>query len=312
MSSIESEVTEIEDEYTKFLKELEKQISSREIVSFGFQEMSEQDLLSLLRSAMNFQRRLEYSLSSATKLFEKTGQTKRLEAIGKELIEYLNSTNEIDNTEFNYYGTIIRKVYGIVPHLKKAHTLFQKQDYEYRRQGYCAYLALKLLKPTLIEFEEEMRLIAALATYPIAKKIVLKNKLVLNGFEEVAISLEEAESNTEISHFKDAVSRCRDAVEIFIASVRKKETREETERHFATDLAKLARIEVFDEATQKLAQGVYSFLSLKGSHKYDASKVTVYDAETSLNETYSLIEMLLKKLSEYDKSQDTKKKRPEN
>lgn len=103
-------------------------------------------------------------------------------------------------------------------------------------------------------------------------------------------------------------SRCRDAVEIFIASIREKETQEKTGRHFATDLAKLARIEVFDEATQRLTQGVYSFLSLKGSHKYDASKVTVYDAETSLKETYSLIEMLLKKLSEYEKSRGIKKK----
>jgi hypothetical protein len=124
--------------------------------------------------------------------------------------------------------------------------------------------------------------------------------LVINNFEETAISLEEAESNLEIEHFKDCVSRCRDAIEIFVASIREKETGEKTNKHFATDLGKLSKIAVFDEASQKLAQGLYSFLSLKGSHKYDSKKVEIYDAETSLKETYSLIEMLMEKLVEFE------------
>ena len=159
-----------------------------------------------------------------------------------------------------------------------------------------------MLSPILIEFEEELRLIAALTTYPIEKKTLLKNQLIANDFQEVAISLEEAETNVESEHFKDCVSRCRDAVEIFVAAIREKETGEKTEKHFSTDLGKIAKIEVFDEATQRLVQGIYSFLSLKGSHKYEAENVTVYDAETSLKETYSLIEMFLKKFSDYKKN----------
>jgi hypothetical protein len=147
----------------------------------------------------------------------------------------------------------------------------------------------------LVEFEEELRLIGALTTYPIEKKITLKQTLVLNGFTEVAVSLEEAESNVEAEHFKDSVSRCRDAIEIFVASARERETGEKTEKHFSTDLAKIVNAGVFDESVQKLAQGVYSFTSLKGSHKYDASKITVYDAETALEQTYSLVEMLVKR-----------------
>jgi len=135
----------------------------------------------------------------------------------------------------------------------------------------------------------------------------LKHQLVITDFEEVAVSLEEAESNVEAEHFKDCLSRCRDAIEIFIASVREKETGEKTDRHFATDLGKITKIGVFDVATQRLAQGIYSFLSVKGSHKYDAKKVTVYDAETSLKEAYSLLEMLLKRYSDFKKVRKTKR-----
>jgi hypothetical protein len=110
----------------------------------------------------------------------------------------------------------------------------------------------------------------------------------------------------EAEHFRDVVSRCRDAVEIFIASTREKETGEKTERHFASDLGKLVKLEIFDKATGRLAQGNYSFLSLKGSHKYDAKKVTIYDAETALGTTYSLIEMLLKKYLDLKKAGKSK------
>jgi hypothetical protein len=185
---------------------------------------------------------------------------------------------------------------GVVTTLKSCcNDFLYDKSRGYRRGCYCAYFGFKLLRSDLVEFEEELRLIGALTTYPIEKKITLKQTLVLNGFTEVAVSLEEAESNVEAEHFKDSVSRCRDAIEIFVASARERETGEKTEKHFSTDLAKIVNAGVFDESVQKLAQGVYSFTSLKGSHKYDASKITVYDAETALEQTYSLVEMLVKR-----------------
>lgn len=36
-------------------------------------------------------------------------------------------------------------------------------------------------------------------------------------------------------------------------------------------------------------------MSIKSSHKYDASKVTIYDVETALEQTYSLLDMLLRR-----------------
>lgn len=296
MSSVENMILEIEQDYDSILKSLEKNVDLTEKY-YRFKEISEDDLLRLMRRVINFYRKLEYFLDSTKKLAKETMYIEGLKKIADDLFKKISSDKGIDSVRFTSgYGSYDTEVLGVVTELKNSHNHFLHGNMTNMRQScYRAYFGFKSLRSKLIELEEEMRLIGALTTYPIEKKISLKNQLVINDFEEVAISLEEAESNVEPEHFKDCVSRCRDAVEILIASVREKETGEKTDRHFATDLGKLARIEVFDEGAQKLAQGIYSFLSLKGSHKYDAKKVTVYDAETALKETYSLIEMLLKK-----------------
>jgi hypothetical protein len=305
-------VLEIEDDYNSILKEFQRNLAPVQYTAYGeradcgFAEVTEQDLLSLIRRIMNFQRKIEYSINTAKKLLSNVFDSGRLIEICNKLIDRLcdekRSYEELSYNDANY------NVMGVIPLLKISHKSFLQlpNSKACLRNAYSAYHGFKLLKSILIELEEELRLVSALTTYPIEKITVLKNQLVVNDFEDVAISLEESESNLENEHFKDCVSRCRDALEFFIAQIRQRKTGEKTERHFATDLGKIAKIEVFDEATQKLAQGVYSYLSLKGSHKYDSSKVSIYDAETALKETYSLIEMLLKKLLEYKKHELSK------
>lgn len=312
MSSIESMISEIEGDYDSILKSFEKNMSSYER-HYRFDEISEDELLTLTRSVMKFQRKLEHFLASIDKLAKETGYKERLKKITGLLFMKLSSEEKLGTIEFwkledNPDYLEIRDLNGVITELKRSHRNFlHRETKNYRRSCFCAYFGLKSVKMSLIEVEEELRLIGALTTHPIKKQIMLKNQLVVNGFEEVAVSLEEAESNVEAEHFKDCLSRCRDAVEIFVASIREKETGEKTERHFATDLGKTVKIGIFDVATQRLAQGVYSFLSVKGSHKYDAKKVSVYDAETSLKETYSLLEMLLKRYLDLRKSRKTPK-----
>jgi hypothetical protein len=304
-------VLEIEKDYKMLIKEFENNLTTPIYAAYrvkqrtdnGFESISEDTLLRYLRMIMNFQRKIEYSIQSTKKIYSKTNLSKRLETIGAELIARLCNNKKSYGTVVFYLDNTYQ-VFGIIPLLKMAHKdlLTPINSQNCFKNCYCAYLGLKMLNTSLIEFEEELRLISALTSYPIKKRILLKNQLVINDFEEVAISLEEAESNTESNHFKDTVSRCRDAVEILVAQIRKKCTGEKTEKHFAVDLGKIVKLGLLDEATKKLTQGVYSFLSLKGSHKYDKSKVTVYDAESSLQSTYSLVEMLLKKFSEFKKS----------
>jgi len=291
-------ILEIEGDYDEILKTLENYVDTRDALRV-FKEIPEDKLLELLRNVMKFQRKIELSLESAIKLAGKIQFIERIDKATKKLLSRFISDNVIDKIEFMSVYTrelVEYSVKGVTLHLKLSHKkLLHGDDTECRRHCYCAYFGLKSARSSLIELEEELRLISAITTYPIEKKTQLKNQLVVNDFDEVAVSLEEAESNVEVEHFRDCVSRCRDAVEIFIASVREKETGEKTERHFATDLGKLVKIGVLDIGTQRLVQGVYSFLSVKGSHKYDAKKVSIYDAETSLKETYSILEMLLKK-----------------
>lgn len=305
MSSIESLISTIEEDYHRILEAFEGHLTKEGY--YRFEAISETDLLKLLREVMNFQRKIEYTVDFTIKLIKKDQYTKRLEEIAGELIKKLTTDEKIESTKFwqsaDYRAPYNVDVRGIIPELRSSHSqLMHIEEAECRQSCYRAYFGFKSLHADLIELEEELRLIGALTTYPIEKKISLKHQLVLSDFEEVAVSLEEAESNVEPEHFKDCVSRCRDAIEIFVALIREKETGEKTEKHFATDLGKIVKIEVFDDSIQRLAQGVYSFMSIKGSHKYDASKVTVYDAETALGETYSLLEMLLRRYLELKKA----------
>jgi hypothetical protein len=308
MSSIESMISEIESDYEQILESFETHLSQETVLRF--KDMTEEYVLKLLRRMMNFQKKLEYFVTSTLRLTSKTRyNTDRLKEIRDRVLARLESNTAFETVKF-YSGSFMSyeeiEVLGIIPLLESSHRYLLKENKgRSQRLCYCGYFGFKLMRSDLIELEEELRLISALTTYPIENKLKLKNQLVMHEFEEVAVSLEEAESNIENEHFKDSVSRCRDALEIFVAFIRERETGEKTDKHFATDLGKIVKIEVFDEAIQRLAQGVYSFLSIKGSHKYDAKKVTIYDAETSLNETYSLLEMLLQKYLDLKK---TKKK----
>ena len=311
MSSIESMILEIEKDYDEILKSFEKNLTYEEV--YRFKEISEEELLKITRKVMNFQRKIEYFVSSTIELAKKAEITEKAEII-KRLKKIANNVLDKITDDSSTFGAVSfrrslkscyyieRDVKGMLPLLRNAHVnLLNEYDEEARRLCYCAYFCLKLIRPDLIELEEELRLISALTAFPISQKIALKYQLVIDDFEEVAVSLEEAESNIVEEHFKDCVSRCRDAIEIFIASIREKETGEKTERHFATDLGKLVKVGIFDEGDRRLAQGVYSYLSLKGSHKYEPKRVTIYDAETALKETYSLLEMLLKKYNDFKK-----------
>jgi hypothetical protein len=292
MSSIESMISEIEEDYDEIIKEFEAYVDMG-VEYYHFKEITGGKVLELTRNVMRFQRKIEYFLEQIRRLSTNVEFTKRISSITDSVLRVLSSNEEIDSVRISYTTYDFS---GVVTELREARSqLLRGNTDSCRIRCYCAYFSLKLLRPSLIEMEEEMRLIGALSTYPIEKKLKLKHQLVIGDFEEVAVSLDEAETNVESQHFKDCVSRCRDAVEIFVAFVREEKTGEKTERHFSSDLGKLMKLEVFDQGTDRLAQGVYSFLSLKGSHKYDAAKVTVYDAETALKETYSLLEMLLKK-----------------
>jgi len=296
LSSTESMISEIEENYSSILKKFRKYVKS-EGAKIAIKDFSEDELISLLRDLVKFQKRIEYFLYTAKRLVKNTIHFEKLERIAENVSKKFSSDVVIDTVIV--YSTE-ETVLGAISNLKKAHRyLLHGESFDSKRKLYCAYIAFRLLQHDLIELEEEMRLISALTTYPIEKRIELKGKLVSENFEEVAISLEEAETNVEEEHFRDCISRCRDAVEIFVSTVKERETGEKSEKRFSIDIGKIVKHGIYDEAIQRLAQGVYSFLSLKGSHKYDEKKITIYDAEIALQETYSLVEVLLQKYIDF-------------
>ena len=196
MSSMEAMILEIEKDYHDIIKSLERNVDSSDGYR-GFKEISEDELLRLLRKVIKFQRKIESFLESTSAFSKRTGYGERLKVIADKLLNRLSSEDEIDSAKFlmseSGYYTEEREVIGVIPELKLSHKNFLHNRMTDSRRGcYCAYFGFKSLRSNLIEMEEELRLIGALTTYPIDKKLRLKDRLVSESFEEVVISLEEA------------------------------------------------------------------------------------------------------------------------
>jgi hypothetical protein len=191
MSSIESMISEIESDYEQILESFETHLSQEDVLRF--KDITEEYVLKLLRRMMNFQRKLEYFITSTLRLTSKIGySTDRLKEIRDRVLARLNSNTEFERVKFSYdphYGSDELRVLGIIALLESSHKyLLQGHRVYSQRLCYCGYFGFKLMRSDLIELEEELRLISALTTYPIEKKIKLKNQLVINEFEEVAVS----------------------------------------------------------------------------------------------------------------------------
>jgi hypothetical protein len=71
-------------------------------------------------------------------------------------------------------------------------------------------------------------------------------------------------------------------------------------KKFSIDLNELCqkRPEIVDDATKRLIQGIYSYLSLKGSHAFSSvDEEDGSESEFGLGETYRVLSLLLAKLN---------------
>ena len=80
MSSIESMISDVEEDYFCILNFFEKYVNLKDGY-FRFNSISENDLLKLLRRVMNFHRKIEYFITSTKRLAKKEKITQRLEGI---------------------------------------------------------------------------------------------------------------------------------------------------------------------------------------------------------------------------------------
>jgi hypothetical protein len=295
MSSIESMVIELDEHCKRILLLFESKIDEKD-PRYKTKQLTEDEIKELLREVSRFHRRINYILHQVEKLIgnkadyaergrgvgiaisdeeyrqlagiekeeleERLQPMKTLNKISSQIINKLTTGKQMGYVTFYEYGPIEKVIKGAVANLKDSFYEHESSNSsDARRSFYCAYKAFKEIVPDLIDFQEELRYVSLITSYPISKKIEIKRQLLEEGFEQTVISLEEAESNAEEEHFRDCISRCRDAIEITVATIREKETEEKTEKRFIVDLKRVKDRGVFDEGLERLASGIYSFLA---------------------------------------------------
>lgn len=310
MASIQSMVSPTEEEYQQNLSLLKTKIPPNRWNQSEFRkEMIKPDLEEAIRSLMRFQRNVEYTVSEVMRIVD--SKDKRMSSRPTYLLEGLlgppvsidsqsrkikepkvyDRLVEIGNRITNDLG---KKTGNTIYELKSSlRNVLANDNLTARNYWVHAQDQFEEAHVDIIEFEEELKFLALIFAYPIAKKIELKSQLSLEGFDGVEEKLEEVDTSISVKHWKDVISQCRDSIELFCGTLRKVKLNEESEKRFENDLIALNKKGIIDEAEQKLINGVYSFLSVKGSHDYDETKVTPYNAEIAVEETYSLLEMLL-------------------
>ncbi len=274
-----------------------------------------------LRRVIGFQHKVEEDYDFVEKIAEKTKYAKRIEKHSQAILTKLTSETGIGKANvppgYDFLKPPIQiDTFGVVPTLKGASKVLSGAGTWENFTIVCqvAWEVFKSLEVNLIEFEEEMRHIGVLTIFPIEKKNAIKTKLSSNGFGEVVVSFEQAESslidgiNNE-GNRKNCISRSRDAIECLVATLREKVTGENTVRSFHKDNSRLMDTGFYTNHTMQLVQGVYAFCSTdKGSHKFRPAEITVADAEEVMQETYSLTEILLRLYISWDKNKQTKEK----
>ena len=311
MASIQSMISPTEEEYQQNLSLLATKIPLNRWNQSEFRkELIKPDLEEAIRSLMRFQRNVEYTVSEAIRIVDlkdkhmPSKQTYLLESllgppVGLDYSQLRKAKEpkiydrlvEIGNRITNDLG---KKTGNIIDELKSSlKNVLNNNSMTARGYWIRAHDLFEEAHVDIIEFEEELKFLALVLAYPIAKKIELKSLLGLEGYDSVEQKLEEVDTYTSVKHWRDVISRCRDSIELFCATLRKVKLGEESEKRFVSDLNALNKKGIIDEAEQKLINGIYSFLSVKGSQDYDEKKVTPYDAEIAVEETYSLMEMLL-------------------
>lgn len=160
-----------------------------------------------------------------------------------------------------------------------------------------AFGRFRRIRSWMYQILEDVRLIYALRMYPIEEKIALKSMLTDYGFMEVTKCLEEAEEHLAEKHFKDCITRCREALEKTGASILVAEKKKPS-GYFSTDIGTLSGMGIIDKECKKLTEATYSYLSEVGAHGR-GEKVTLGDAYFAMKETYMRIDILLKKYVAY-------------
>ena len=187
--------------------------------------------------------------------------------------------------------------YSIIPNIKIAIKRFYYSDYEAMKTKLLAIenMINTEINPNLIELYEDVKqLLDTAIIEDLESRTLVQKKLYDNGFGNVLEYLEQAQNDLlnakkEID-YKNSLADCRYALEEILKEIRDKEGLAST-THFSSDLQDFSKKcpEILDDANGALLQGIYNFLSLKGSHIYNSINEEIKETEYGINQTYSVI-----------------------
>ena len=158
-------------------------------------------------------------------------------------------------------------------------------------------LVLMDMELELIELFEDIRLMSELLMFPIEQRVKVSEELLKLGFKEAVGFLDEATSNLQLEqpHLKDSLANCRHAIESIVYALAKEEGVKVVNR-FTVDLSEVSQKnqDIIDDATKAMIQGVYNYLSVKGSHVFGkVEESNLEEVEFGFDQTYRVLDHVL-------------------
>jgi hypothetical protein len=308
LSTSEVIIREIQERFANLRK-----IVDQKRVEFHQRGMSVEEAKNLFRQTVSFQRLLE-SKEQQVQVFRNAAYFERTSKRFATVLGLLTSTTELKkikyyvNREIDSYSVYMRGdeekydvIEGIVLESRQLVERCKKDWHDLEDRSLSGISeVLDDMELDLEELYADLRLVTELMAFPAEQRMKLKDELLRNEFREVVEYLEGAEQNLVLSppHLKDSLSNSRLAVESILYELLRREQIAPV-RKFSIDLAELCKKspDIIDDATRHLVQGVYSYLSMKGSHVFSSvERKDLAEAEFGLDQTYTILSHILARL----------------
>ena len=199
--------------------------------------------------------------------------------------------------------------HGIIPDIKIAIKRFYDSDYEAMKTKLLVIenLTNSDINSNLIELYEYIKQLLETAIIGSDDRTLIQRKLYDNGFGKVLDYLEQAQNNLLNAKidvdYKNSLANCRSALEEILKEIMDKDGLA-SNTHFSINVQDLSKKhpKLLDDANAALLQGVYNFLSLKGSHIYNDINEEIKETEFGINQTYSVISQFVDRYLSIKKS----------
>ena len=295
----------MEREYWAFRKLIEGCLKQTEGAG-----LSEREAITLFDRAVKYQTFLE-SREIQTRAFSDVEYSERgsarfskiLELVrGEKPVEIIAADSKVDKYQKWDNGRYIDEIEGLVAEAKQ---LIPRADQgvvtSQARSLVGMFDILKDMEIRFIQLYGDLRLMSGLNTFSISQRAKVNDDLLKEGFKDVVAYLDHAERNLRAEHpphWKDALSNCRNALEEIVHGLMRREKLTIT-KSWSNDVADLSkeRPNLIDDATKKMLQGVYGYLSDLGSHAFTKiSEDNIEPVEFGFDQTYRVLAHLLLKI----------------